>query len=431
MTRTLKATALLVAIAVTAGAGCTVDKQDAPEMSGPSELGLSVALYANPETLRQDGASQAQITIQARDGSGQPMRDVPIRLDIAVNGTVADFGELSAKNLVTGGDGRASATYTAPLPPADPVDTQTVVQILATPGGKFVNSDAANAVARSVSIRLVPPGVVLPPNGTPVPSFTYAPSTPLSKSDVTFDASLSTDSDGRIVSYAWNFGDGSQDSGVLVKHQFETAGTYTVTLTVTDDRSQSASLSKAVNVVLSAAPKADFVVSPSAPAVNQKVFFNAAPSEAAVGRSIVRYDWDYGSGRLDSGVLVWQIYTLPGTYTVVLTVTDDAGNKGTVSKDVTVGSGGLSASFSYLPTAPAAADTVYFNGSASTGPSGIASYSWTFGDGGSATGATPSHQFACAGGILDKTFVVALTVKDTLGASASIAKEVKVSGCGL
>ena len=44
MTRTLKATALFVAIAVVAGAGCTVDKQDAPELSGPSELGTSVTL---------------------------------------------------------------------------------------------------------------------------------------------------------------------------------------------------------------------------------------------------------------------------------------------------------------------------------------------------------------------------------------------------
>jgi len=39
MTRTLKATALLVAIAVTAGAGCTVDKQDAPELSGRPSSG--------------------------------------------------------------------------------------------------------------------------------------------------------------------------------------------------------------------------------------------------------------------------------------------------------------------------------------------------------------------------------------------------------
>jgi PKD repeat protein len=332
MTRTLRATALLVAIAVAAGAGCTVDKQDAPELSGPSELGTSVTLYASPDTLRQDGASQSQISIQAQDGNGQPVRNLPIRLDIAVGGTLADFGQLSGKNLVTGSDGRASTTYTAPLAPADPVDTQTVVQILATPGG----SNYANSVSRSVSIRLVPPGIILPPNGTPVPSFTYAPSAPISKSSVTFDGSLSADSDGRIVSYAWNFGDGSQGSGQVVKHEFSTMGSYTVTLTVTDDRGQSASLSKSITVVGTTDPKADFVVSPTSPSVNEKVFFNAATSTAAVGRTIVRYDWDYGSGRQDTGQLVWQVYTLPGTYTVVLTVTDDAGNKGSTTKTVTV-----------------------------------------------------------------------------------------------
>ena len=220
MTRTLKATALFVAIAVVAGAGCTVDKQDAPELSGPSELGTSVTLYASPDTLRQDGASQSQITIQAQDSKGQPAKNLPIRLDIAVGGTLADFGQLSGKNLVTGGDGRASVTYTAPLAPADPVDTQTVIQIVATPGG----TDYGNATSRSVSIRLVPPGVILPPNGTPVPSFTFAPSAPLLRVDVTFDASLSTDSDGRIANYAWNFGDGSQGTGAVVKHEFKSVG---------------------------------------------------------------------------------------------------------------------------------------------------------------------------------------------------------------
>lgn len=427
MTRTLKATALLVAIAVTAGAGCTVDKQDAPEMSGPSELGTSVTLYASPDTLRQDGASQSQITIQAQDGKGQPVRNLPVRLDIAVNGTLADFGQLSGKNLVTGGDGRASATYTAPLAPADPVDTQTVVQILATPGG----TDYASATSRSVSIRLVPPGIILPPNGTPVPSFTYAPSAPLAKSDVTFDGSLSTDSDGRIVSYAWNFGDGSQGSGPVVKHEFAQAGSYTVTLTVTDDRNQSASISKSVTVVLTPAPKAEFVVSPSAPAVNEKVFFNAAASTASIGRTIVRYDWDYGQGRQDTGQLVWHIYSQAGEYAVVLTVTDDAGNTGTATKTVKVGSGGLTPSFTFSPTSPSIGDTVYFNGTGSTGTNPISSYAWDFGDGGTATGSTPSHVFACSGGTSSVSFVVRLTIKDTLGNSGTTTTTVAVKNCGL
>jgi len=426
MTRTLKATALLVAIAVTAGAGCTVDRQDAPEMSGPSELGTSVTLYASPDTLRQDGASQSQITIQAQDPNGQPVRNLPIRLDVAVNGTLADFGQLSGKNLVTGGDGRASATYTAPQAPADPVDTQTVVQILATPGG----TDYNNATPRSVSIRLVPPGIILPPNGTPVPSFTYSPSSPLAKSDVTFDGSLSSDSDGRIVSYAWNFGDGGQGSGQVVKHEYAQPGSYTATLTVTDDRSQSASISKTVTVALTPAPKADFVVSPSSPAVNEKVFFNAAGSTASVGRTIVRYDWDYGQGRQDSGQLVWNIYSQAGDFTVVLTVTDDAGNKGTASKTVSVGTGGLKASFTYSPTTPTNGDTVFFNGTGSTGTNPITSYAWNFGDGGTAGGPTPSHVFTCTGSTSSVTFVVQLTIQDTVGNTGKTTTNVTVRNCG-
>jgi PKD repeat protein len=283
-----------------------------------------------------------------------------------------------------------------------------VIQILATPGG----TDYASATPRSVSIRLVPPGIILPPNGTPIPAFIYSPSSPLAKADVTFDASLSTDRDGSIVSYAWNFGDGSQGSGPVVKHEYAQAGSYTVTLTVTDDRSQSASTSKTVTVVLTPAPKAEFVVSPSSPAVNEKVFFNAAASAAAIGRTIVRYDWDYGQGRQDSGQLVWHVYSQAGEYTVVLTVTDDAGNTGTTTKTVSVGSGGLKPSFTFSPTSPNIGDAVYFNGTGSTSTNPITSYSWDFGDGGTASGATPSHVFACSGGTASVTFVVRLTIQD-------------------
>jgi PKD repeat protein len=276
----------------------------------------------------------------------------------------------------------------------------------------------------------VPPGVILPPNGTPVPSFTFAPSAPLLRVDVTFDASLSTDSDGRIANYAWNFGDGSQGTGAVVRHEFGSVGTFVVTLTVTDDRGQSASLSKNVAVSSTADPKPDFVISPAAPSVNEKIYFNAATSTAAVGRTIVRYDWDYGSGRQDSGQLVWQIYTQPGTYTVVLTVTDDAGNKGSTSKTVSVGSGGTSASFSYLPTAPTGTNIVYFDAAASKGTGGISSYSWNFDDGGApGSGVSPFHQFCTAAGFVDKTFNVALTVTDSTGATSTTAKAVKVTGC--
>ena len=222
--------------------------------------------------------------------------------------------------------------YTAPPAPADSVDTLTVVEIIATPVGTDYNA----ALARSVSIRLVPPGIIQAPNGTPTASFTYSPSAPITGSDVTFDGSLSSDPDGTIKAYAWNFGDGSQGSGAVVRHSYSYGGSYTVTLTVTDDRGLSASTNKTVAVLATVNPTADFAISPTTPAAGDRVYFNAGLSKAATGRSIVSYKWDYGSGRQDSGVLVWQVYTQPGTYTVVLTVKDDAGNTGSTSKTVEV-----------------------------------------------------------------------------------------------
>ena len=70
-----------------------------------------------------------------------------------------------------------------------------------------------------------------PANQEPTASFTFE----TANLSCSFDASGSTDSDGSIVTYAWSFGDGSSGSGVTVSHTYGTAGTYTVTLTVTDE----------------------------------------------------------------------------------------------------------------------------------------------------------------------------------------------------
>jgi len=83
----------------------------------------------------------------------------------------------------------------------------------------------------------------------PTASFTYAPSAPLVNESVTFNASTSFDSDGSIVSWDWAFGDGSSGSGEVVTHAYAAAGTYNVTLTVTDDDSLTNSVLKTVTVL--------------------------------------------------------------------------------------------------------------------------------------------------------------------------------------
>jgi PKD repeat protein len=61
---------------------------------------------------------------------------------------------------------------------------------------------------------------------------------------LSFSGADSTDKDGRIVSYAWDFGDGTTGSGVSVTHIYKAPGSYKVTLTVTDDAGLSASASE-------------------------------------------------------------------------------------------------------------------------------------------------------------------------------------------
>ena len=87
-----------------------------------------------------------------------------------------------------------------------------------------------------------------PSNQPPVANFTFSPSSPTVGQTITFDASSSYDPDGTITSYQWVFGDGTTASGVTVQHSYSSAGTYTVTLTVTDDDGLQASISKQLSV---------------------------------------------------------------------------------------------------------------------------------------------------------------------------------------
>jgi PKD repeat protein len=330
---TVQTNRLLTLASALAVAGCTLGNQAAPNLTGPSELGLSLQVRATPDIIRHDGVSQAQLEITATDGNGLPVRNLTLRLETAISGVIVDFGFLSSRNVSTNNDGRAAATYVSPPPPPPTAGSDIVVDIVVTP----VGSNYQNTFSRTISIRLARPGVLLPPNGAPVPNFFFSPSQPKEGEDVVFDGSSSTD-DGQIVSYFWNFGDGSSGQGKVDGHDYELAGTYAVTLTVTDDRGISAtSAPKQIVVSANTDPVANFTFSPTSPAAGQQVHFNGALSKAANGRSIVDWEWDFGDGppRL-YGQNVNHVFTAAGTYNVVLTVTDSFGKKASIALPVTV-----------------------------------------------------------------------------------------------
>jgi PKD repeat protein len=209
-----------------------------------------------------------------------------------------------------------------------------VVNILVTPLG----SDFGNAVPRLASIRLVPPGIIVPPDGLQ-PRFTFTPTSPRDHEQVFFDASTSqAPANNPIVRYEWDFGDGDRGTGRTTGHFFEDTGTFIVRLTVFDAFGRSATTSQPITVGAGTAPTASFTFSPTEPLPGQQVNFNASGSRAATGRRIVSYTWDFGDGTPNgSGVQVSHTYTVIGTYVVTLTVTDDVGRTAVTTQEIPVG----------------------------------------------------------------------------------------------
>jgi PKD repeat protein len=114
----------------------------------------------------------------------------------------------------------------------------------------------------------------------PVADFAYSPIEPYVNETVTFDASGSHDPDGTIVSYEWDFGDGSTDTGMIVTHAYETGGNYVVTLTVTDDDALTDAATDDVVVMIPAATQ--IYIDPSTVMANPGDYFTFNVSIADV-----------------------------------------------------------------------------------------------------------------------------------------------------
>jgi PKD repeat protein len=177
-------------------------------------------------------------------------------------------------------------------------------------------------------------------NTPPIASFTTTPSSTTVGSPIALSAAGSSDPGGSIISYAWNFGDGTTGSGVSTSKSYAVAGTYTITLTVTDNGGLAASTTRTVTITTgNQAPTANFSASPSPTTVGTPITFSAATSFDPDG-SIASYAWNFGDGTTGSGVSATKSYATAGTFTVTLTVTDNGGLTGTTTGTMTVTTGG-------------------------------------------------------------------------------------------
>jgi PKD repeat protein len=161
------------------------------------------------------------------------------------------------------------------------------------------------------------------------PQFDFPPLT------VHFDASASQSPNGSIVSYEWDFKDGSTDTGVNVTHTFYEKGVYPVTLTVTDSTGAVGAITHSVEA-LNRAPHAEFIVRPYIPQRLIPTEFDASGSYDEDGY-ITEWLWSFGDGATSSGEVVQHTYELAKSYTVRLTVIDDNGKSSPVTKIIKIG----------------------------------------------------------------------------------------------
>ena len=241
----------------------------------------------------------------------------------------------------------------------------------------------------------------------PVASFTSS----VSNLTIAFDGSGSSDPDGTVAGYAWDFGDGTTGTGATASHTYAVPGSYPVTLTVTDNAGATSTAAR--TVATNVPPVAVFTSSMS----NLTVSVDGTSSTDADG-TIAGYAWNFGDGTTGTGATASHTYASPGTHPLTLTVTDDSGATNSASRSVITNQPPV-ATF----TTTQDNLTLSVDASGSTDSDGlIASYAWDFGDGATAGGRTASHTYAGAA-----SYPVTLVVTDTSGATSTATRTVAVS----
>ena len=418
------------------------------EFTTPEATTLDVAADA-PSPVRLGGFVRPReviITFQPPTADFEFAPDAPIAGDpISFDGTLSfDFdGTIVAYTWDFDGDGAADAT------------DATAQYMFATAGSYDVSltvtddSDNSDTVTVTIAVAAVPEGGSGPSGITalqpPIADFAFVPATPSVGDTIQFDGTLSSDFDGTIVAYAWDFdGDGTADeTDPIASHTFPTPGLFPVTLTVTDDSGNTDVLSVPIEIggedgasqgeePIDETPEPDaglpvaaIQYSPRDAIAGEPVLFNGTSSLDPDGQ-VTGFAWDFdGDGETDSTAPLAE-HTFPeaGTYTVALTAFDGEGNSASTTTTIVVappseGGDGIQsfqppvADFAYMPAAPNAGDPILFNGTFSTDFDGeVVGFAWDFdGDGATdSTDAIAEHSFPTAG-----RYAVSLTVTDDGG----------------
>jgi PKD repeat protein len=242
------------------------------------------------------------------------------------------------------------------------------------------------------------------------PAVSFATSSPdwLGQSTTFTNTTVTTPVGDPSVNYQWSFGDGVTSTLSSPSHAYLIAGTYTVWLTATNAAGSTA-LSNTVAIY--GAPTASF--SSSAPDwLGQTSVFTSTSTTLPVGDPSVSYQWAFGDGGMAVGSTANHVYATPGIYTILLTVTNPAGQS-VATSTLTIYSA-PQADFQTSTPDWLGQTTVFTNATTITPPGDVTvEYQWSFGDGSVSTLPNPIHSYLIPG-----TYTAILTATNAAGQRA-------------
>jgi PKD repeat protein len=260
------------------------------------------------------------------------------------------------------------------------------------------NDEGTGQTEQEILVADAPP----PPNHAPTAAF----DPPVCRATVAcafLDGS--TDEDGSIAGWSWDFGDGGTSADQNPSHTFGAEGEFRVTLAVTDDDGDAGQVIRTIQVAQAPPPPNR---SPTAafdpPSCTAGVPCLFSDKSTDPDGQIATRSWDFGTGSGSAAKDPSFIYPAAGSYNVTLRVTDDAGAADAITRAVAVSAPppvAPAANFSFSCTNLSCAFT-----DKSTDPDHqISARRWTFGDGTSSAQVSPSHTYSAA-----KSYVVSLVL---------------------
>ncbi|MEW5756872.1 MAG: PKD domain-containing protein [Pseudomonadota bacterium] len=165
-----------------------------------------------------------------------------------------------------------------------------------------------------------------------------APGAGIAGESLFFSGIGSSDPDGSLTAYQWDFGDGAVMRLPAGMHSYAEEGAYAVTLTVTDNEGLSASDHTTITIQGPQGDNRPPTASAGGPyqaGLGKPVQFDGRGSRDSDG-SIESFAWDFGDGQTGAGALVSHTYSRPGAYTARLTVKDDKGLPGNALASVII-----------------------------------------------------------------------------------------------